>query len=71
MGSWLIVSEIRRECEGCAAIIRPGIVAMTDEIIGRDTPQCPECLKSLDWRLAIAWASIPGYGALDRITEPS
>ncbi len=44
---------------------------MTDEIIGRGTPQCPECLKSLDWRLAIAWASLPGNGALDRITEPS
>ncbi len=72
MSSHLIVSETRRECEGCAAIIRPGIVAMTDEIHGEGyptVPQCPECLKSLDPRLAAAWAMLRHYGSLSALDQ--
>ncbi len=72
MGNYLAVSERPRECEACAAVLEPGIVALSGEVLpDRLVPICPECLKSLDWRLAIAWASIPGYGSLDEITPPS
>ena len=65
----LIVSDTHQECEGCATIIRPGIVGMTNEITGRLVAQCPECLMSLDHRLALAWASLPGYGALGELGD--
>ncbi len=68
--NYLIVSEERRECEGCAAVIRPGIVAMTDEVLGdRFTPQCPECLKSLDLRLAAVWSMLRRYGSLAELDQ--
>ncbi len=64
MACHLEISDKERECEGCAAVIRPGIVAMTNEVIGAWCPMCLGCLKSLDWRLAIAWASIHQFGSL-------
>ncbi len=68
MSSHLVVSETRRECEGCAAIIRPGIVAMTGDVIGgRLVAQCPECLKSLDPLLAAAWSMVPAWGGLSAL----
>ncbi len=68
--NYLIVSEQRRECEGCGAVIRPGIVAMTDEVVGdRHVPQCPECLKSLDVRLAAAWAMLRRYGSMAALDQ--
>ncbi len=70
MSNYLIVSEERKECEGCGAVIRPGIVAMTDEIHGEGYPvvaQCPPCLKSLDRRLAVAWASLSSFGKLGNL----
>ncbi len=72
----LIVSETRQECAECSAVIRPGIVALTESLAGRPvplSPVCPECLKSRDARLAAAWAMIRDFGrlaALDQHIRP-
>ncbi len=66
--NYLIVSEQRSECEGCGAVIRPGIVSLAGGSV-----RCPECLKAPDARLAAAWAMIHAYGslaALDQHTRP-
>ena len=60
----LIVSEQRRECSKCKALIRPGVLGLAD-----DNPTCPEYLKKLDRRLAAAWAMIRAYGCLEALDQ--
>ena len=65
MASYLTVSEVAVECEGCTADLAPGVVAFTDEVDGRKlVAQCLRCLAGLDPRLATAWQAIPDRGTM-------
>ena len=66
----LIVSEIARECEGCTRDVGPGMIAITDEVVGdKLVAQCVRCLSSLDPLLAAAWQAIPEHAEMPALEQ--
>ncbi len=54
MAHYLRIIETTAECEGCAAVLGPGLIGLTDEIHPDQlAPLCKRCLISQDRRLGM------------------